>query len=470
MTETVANQPGHPAEPVFGFLIFGGPLSGAMIRDIRLANELARRGFRVHLWWAMDKAEVLPLDERITQHWLFSGARYANVPNLGRWGRIHKERLGRFATWAFKYRNRVHVLQRRPMVLNQLMVGLTRTVCDGIENDRPAIRRFAREIEAAGVTHLLPMLSILGPWVQAVREFVRHDIKYLVTFQGYELYAQYARDIGLEPQLYQRLRDAVAASDYNAIAVSSDYRERVNQDIGVPLDRLVAIPPGVPPADPVSRDAARALIERVYPDRDPSLPLVTFLGRRDAEKGIDLLLYAAAILRQRGVKMQLAICGPTLFGAHYAEVCRQIAENLRCPVLWGRLVKDDLRTALFAGSDLVVYPSIHREPFGMVAAEAMSHGTPVVVPRYGGIADVVESDGEQGGLTFDVWDSGDLADKIQRLIEDQPLRRKMAEAGPRLARRFSVESLADRVLAHMNLPPHPGESVDISQQPAVAQR
>ena len=50
MAESTSAQ----SRPVFGCLLFGGPLSGALIRDVRLANELSARGFEVHVWWAMD--------------------------------------------------------------------------------------------------------------------------------------------------------------------------------------------------------------------------------------------------------------------------------------------------------------------------------------------------------------------------------------------------------------------------------
>ncbi len=39
---SAAEQPGK--NPVFGFILFGGPLSGARVRDVRLANELSRSG------------------------------------------------------------------------------------------------------------------------------------------------------------------------------------------------------------------------------------------------------------------------------------------------------------------------------------------------------------------------------------------------------------------------------------------
>jgi glycosyltransferase involved in cell wall biosynthesis len=187
---------------------------------------------------------------------------------------------------------------------------------------------------------------------------------------------------------------------------------------------------------------------------------VTFLGRRDTEKGIDLLLYAATILRKRGVDLQLAVVGPTLFGDHYSQVCQQLAEDLRCPVMWSNKVPvmwsnkvvDELRSALFAHSRCIVYPSIHREPFGMVAVEALAHRTPAVVPDHGGIAAAIEADGEVGGLRFRSWDSGHLAEQIERLLTDDDLHRQLVEAGPRIAEYYSVRNLADRVLAHLGLP------------------
>lgn len=438
--------------PVFGFVLFGGPLSGAMVRDVRLANELAQRGYRVHVWWAMERSERVTLDPRIVQHWLFHGLRYFTLPYCGDLARGAREQVGRLTTVLFHEKNRTQMVQKRSWMLDRLMTRMMKLVCAGVEQDAPVVRRFAAQLEAAGVTHVLPMLAVLGPWVSAAQKHMRRPPRCLITFQGYELYSNYARHAGLGEALYQRLRQAVEQSDYPAIAVSDDYRQRVIDEIGVAPDWLVAIPPGVPAASPEwTRESARAWLGQNLRGRRADLPLVSFVGRQDSEKGIDLLLYAATILRTRGLDVQLAICGPTLFGGEYGRVCRQIAENLRCPVLWKHYISEQMRGALFAGSDCVVYPSIHREPFGMVAAEVMAHGTPVLVPAYGGVADVVEANGACGGLRFGVWDSGDLADQLARLLQDRALWQQLADDGPRAAEYFSIPRLADRVLAHLQL-------------------
>jgi glycosyltransferase involved in cell wall biosynthesis len=106
-----------------------------------------------------------------------------------------------------------------------------------------------------------------------------------------------------------------------------------------------------------------------------------------------------------------------------------------------------------------VYPSIHREPFGLVAAEAMSHGTPVVVPDQGGITEVVEVEGRRGGLTFKSWDSGDLADQLARLLSDEGLYQELRQNARGVAEYFSVDRLVERVLHHLKLQAVANESL-----------
>ena len=449
--------PTQPDQPVFGLVIPGGAVTGAAVRDIRLANELADRGYAVHVWWAMDWNSHA-LRPQIRQHWLFHGFRFA-----GRGLGGLKELAGRALAGLIKDKNRAHVAQQRKFVLEQMWHGLVRRVCAGVESDGRLLRRFAGQLRTAGVTHLLPALELFCPWAAAAKKLVPQDLRYLVTFQGYEVYGNYAREIGLEEEFYDRLRETVAASDWPAIAVSEDYAQRIASEVGVERESLVAIPPGVPTTAPLELERARELVRQEFESFDPAVPVVSFIGRQDTEKGIDLLLYAARILAQRARPLQLYVCGPTAFGSTYSQVCRQIAAELRLPVEWSKFVPDELRAALFAVSRCVVYPSIHREPFGMVPVEAMAQGTPAIVPDTGGVAGVIRAgDGdsagglrgpEEAGLRFRSWDSGDLASKIELLLDDDELHQRLASAGPRVAEYYSVQRLADRVLAHLDVVP-----------------
>lgn len=450
--------------PVLGIMLIGGALVGSQVRDIRLANELAERGYPVHVWWAVDRAKQALLDPRIQQHWLFNLSRYCKYGerNLNEW-------LGRAVSWLTNDMTRALGAQNSPRLTRRLMRQMLANVCSGVEYDQSLIRRFARELTAAGVTHLMPTLEFLAPYAAAARELVPHKLRYLVTFQGYELYANYVRDIGLESALYGRLHRAVELSDWPAIAVSDAYAERICHDIGLSKDLLRTIPPGIPTPPSIELERAQKLVAQALPGYDANRPLVSYLGRQDSEKGIDLLLYAMRILQQRQIDMQLAICGPTAFGTSYGAACRAIADNLRCHVLWSGYINDDLRSALFRASRCVVYPSIHEEPFGMVPVEAMMHGTPVVIPDNGGIATVATLGGEQSGLNFRSWDSAHLAEQIQRLLGDDALHAKFSTAARGVASQFSMQKLGDRVLEHIGLPPYPEDApLPDRHEPAVA--
>ncbi len=448
----------YPAtKPVFGFILFGGAVSGGTVRDVRLANGLAQRGYPVHVWWAMDRPHDSPLREEIHQHWLFTSFRL--------WGRRFRPALdyfGRLARLPKTDLERADYSQRWPFLLNWSINGLIEDVCNGAAGDPGLVRRFARELASSGVSHLFPNISLLGAYILAARRMLPRKVRFVVTFQGYELFATYARKIGRETELYRRLFEIVEQSDFPAIAVSQDYSRRIQSEIGIPEERLKVIPPGVPIQSPMEKPSAEELVKGAFTDFRHDLPLVSFVGRQDTEKGIDLLLYAANILRRKGCRFQLAVFGPTVFGADYRIACQRIAEHMQCPVFWGEFVPGEVRSAILAVSRCVVYPSIHREPFGMVPVEAMAQGTPCVVPDTGGVSELTRWESLEGGLNFRSWDSGDLACQVSRLLEDEPLWHKLTDNAPRIAAQYSVEKMVDRILEHLHLPPNP---INQSNQP-----
>src|SRR4029077_6037402 len=97
---------------------------------------------------------------------------------------------------------RQQIVQRFPAILDRQLCGLIRAVCFGVQNDKRLLRRFAAELSEAQVTHLLPNLECLAPFAAAVQKYVPHPLRYLMTFQGYELYAGYAREARQLAALY----------------------------------------------------------------------------------------------------------------------------------------------------------------------------------------------------------------------------------------------------------------------------
>jgi 2-deoxystreptamine N-acetyl-D-glucosaminyltransferase/2-deoxystreptamine glucosyltransferase len=162
--------------------------------------------------------------------------------------------------------------------------------------------------------------------------------------------------------------------------------------------------------------------EVVAPPDEP--PSVLFAGRLSPEKGV-LDLVAAA----DGIPLVVAGDGPL---------------RVRVPQALG-FVPHERLLELYERAAVVACPS-YREGFGVVCAEAMAHGRPVVAGAVGGLLDLVV-DGETGVLV-PPGDVDALRAALERLIADPGLRARMGEsARARVRERFSWDAVTDATLA-----------------------
>lgn len=139
---------------------------------------------------------------------------------------------------------------------------------------------------------------------------------------------------------------------------------------------------------------------------------IAFAGRISEEKGILTLFSAAA--RLPGMEVRVAGNGPLI-----NELTRVAPRNVKFSGLLG----PSQISAFYQQSRFLVSPSIWFETFGLVAAEAMSYGLPVIASRIGGLPEIVD-DGITGFL-FEAGNSEDLARKIELLWYNPDLCRQM---------------------------------------------
>jgi glycosyltransferase involved in cell wall biosynthesis len=102
--------------------------------------------------------------------------------------------------------------------------------------------------------------------------------------------------------------------------------------------------------------------------------------------------------------------------------------------------------AIYRLADVVVLPSSIQESFGMVLAEAMACGKPVIASRLPGVRTVV-ADGTTG-LLVPPADPAALAGALTRLLGDAPLRAEMGAAGRRrVLARYDWRRIGERLEA-----------------------
>jgi glycosyltransferase involved in cell wall biosynthesis len=428
----------------FAFVTMGsGDFLGATVRDLALANTLHRRGYKVVVYWMMEMNEEMA-DPGIVQRVLCHGTRY----HFARPSWLLDRVIGSLL-FLLPKRFRVRVVQGASGYVDRLLGNMVGALYGRADGDRGLARRLAQFLARDGATHVMMSYASIGPLALAAKR-LHGKFEYLLTFQGDEQFAAHAKRLGLQEPYRALLGEVLRGSPWPAIAVSADYIDRIVEEMAVPRARLEVVYNGVALPQHDSRPSF-ARLQAIFPGLSPHFPMVVYLGRQDVEKGIDLLLYAARQLAGRKLPMQLVICGSTAKGTAYRKVLTDLSEHLGLTLFHAGSVPNDVRDALFAHSHCVVYPSVNREPFGLVVAEAMSHGAPVLVPDYGGIGEVIRQGDKAGGLTFRAWDSGDLARQLERLLVDKVLHRALVANTRGIAARFSVDNMTDDVLAHAGL-------------------
>ncbi len=166
-------------------------------------------------------------------------------------------------------------------------------------------------------------------------------------------------------------------------------------------------------------------------------PLVLFLSRLNAKKGLDLLAQAFAIVIKQMPEARLAIVGsgdPPGFESKVLEWLQKCgAANYA--VMPGLLIGEEKLQA-FADADVFVLPS-EAENFGFVVFEAMASHIPVVVSDTLNYAN--EFDKHQTGLIVPRKPEA-FAEAILTLLRSPRLRKDMGENGLRLAQEYSWEN------------------------------
>jgi glycosyltransferase involved in cell wall biosynthesis len=127
----------------------------------------------------------------------------------------------------------------------------------------------------------------------------------------------------------------------------------------------------------VSKDDSKNAFFNLFPSLEGK-PFLLFLSRIHEKKGIDILIEAMGELRQKHPGMRLAIAGPDHHNLKQKLHKRAILLGIDDQVSWLGMLDGDVKWGAFYACEAFVLPS-HQENFGIVVAEALSTGTPVLI-------------------------------------------------------------------------------------------
>ena len=182
----------------------------------------------------------------------------------------------------------------------------------------------------------------------------------------------------------------------------------------------------------------------VSPSESSRNMIVLFAGRLLKSKGVEDIISAAELLRPKWEgRVEFRICGglSSKINAITKEEMETLTDGRYIKWLGNRSDMD----VLMQEADIMVYPSYYREGVPRVLLEASASGLPIITCDSVGCRDTVE-DGVNGFLV-PPQSPAQIAEKIDRLLSDIPLRVRMGKESRRIAIRDY--SLTDVVRAHL---------------------
>jgi len=178
---------------------------------------------------------------------------------------------------------------------------------------------------------------------------------------------------------------------------------------------------------------------------------IGYFARIAPEKGLHVLVEAYVRLRQRSGAAGMRLVSAGYLPPEHQEYLDAARERLRSAGLDNEFeyrgeVDRDAKVAFLQELDVLSVPTTYHEPKGMFVFEAMASGVPVVQPRHGAFPEIVERTG--GGILVEPDDPQALADGLDRLRTNSPLRESLSKAGAAGVRlHYSVQRMAEQVEA-----------------------
>jgi glycosyltransferase involved in cell wall biosynthesis len=281
-------------------------------------------------------------------------------------------------------------------------------------------RAIARAVHAFGPHLIHAHWWIPGGWLAS-----RIKVPYMVTCHGSDVRlltrAHFRR---LASPVFQRARAITTVSRFLASDIRAAFPELATPITVAPMPVNVA------------QFAAGASTPKAHP------PRILYAGNLVQSKGVDLLIQAFALLRQRGIHCQLRILGqgpeePSL----HALAARLGVDDA---IEWSPFLPQSAMPAEYGASTVTVLPTRgNEEGLGLVLVEALLAGCAVVGTPAGGIPEVVVH--ERTGLLAREGDAADLAAQIERLLTDDALRARLVREGrEHVAATYAPDAAAQR--------------------------
>lgn len=242
----------------------------------------------------------------------------------------------------------------------------------------------------------------------------------------------WAGERGVNQAIYDIEREGLQTAD-RVITVSERTKQIIVDRYGIAADKVSVVHNGI---DDTTAPTI-STTQRLQGLKDAGFQIVLFMGRLTMQKGGDYFLTAAKQVLERNPKTLFVVAGS---GDMEHQLVEQAATlGIAGNVLFAGFLRGEEQHEAYSAADVFVMPSVS-EPFGITALEAMRIGTPVIISKQSGVAEVAP-----GALQVDFWDVERMADLISQVLLDPVLTERLVADGKETAERMTWERSSKQV-------------------------
>lgn len=225
----------------------------------------------------------------------------------------------------------------------------------------------------------------------------------------------------------------------HVIAPAHLVADHFRRHYGISGRRLSVVPNGLDEPRHAGDAAGRRQSFRERHRLAPDDAAVLFVARNYELKGLAPLIDSFAPVARRHPESRLFLCGSRNDAAYRRQVRRL---GIDAQVVFLGFV-DDIE-ACFAGCDVFAFPTFY-DPCSLVVFEAMRAGLATITTRQNGAGELIE-EGHSGYVVESPWAITAMTDRLERLVADAGLRRRIGARAREQAREFGLADRADEML------------------------
>lgn len=212
---------------------------------------------------------------------------------------------------------------------------------------------------------------------------------------------------GVNQDVYDIEKASMEYAD-GIIAVSNFTKQKIVERYGIPADKVMVVHNGIEECDYTSIPNKLSELKR------SGQKIVLFVGRITIQKGPEYFIRAAKRVLDVNPNVLFLVSGS---GDMERQMILEAASlGISDRVIFVGFLRGDDLTSIYKVADLFVMPSVS-EPFGITPLESIIAGTPVLISKQSGVAEVLTH-----ALKTDFWDTEDMANKILSVISHRSLK------------------------------------------------